>query len=114
MGSNVENSRQTRRTVPGREIWLRVFVCLVFLFVSALGTFALIGSGESEERAEVVTELLLETAQEAKVEERRESRPEVARSLSYLRFVRIAGQRLARAGLGRIRCCETAPLPLRC
>ncbi len=110
----MENPRQIRQAKTDRGIWLRAFVCLVFLLVSALGTFVLIGSAESEERAEVVTELLLEAAQDARVEENREVRQEVVRSLSYFKLARIAGPRLARAGVGRIRCCETAPLPLRC
>jgi len=90
-----------------------MFVCLVFLLVSGLGSFALAGAVESEERAEAACEWLLETDSCSRTENRLE-RFEHAREFGYLRFVRLAGHRVGQVGRGRIRCCETAPLPLRC
>lgn len=90
-----------------------MFVCLVFMIVSGLGAIALSGTSETEERAGAACECLLEIAVGTRVENREEGFAQ-ARHVNYLRFVRLAGHRLVPHGRGRIRCSETAPLPLRC
>lgn len=106
-------NRPRRRSFQGWETCLRMFVCLLFMFVASLGSLALSGTAETEERAEAACEYLLEIAIGTRVENREDCFAE-ARTVSYLRFVRRAGHRLAHHGRGRIRRCETAPLPLRC
>ncbi len=91
----------------------RVFICSLFLLVFGLAVPGLSGAVEFEERAEATTEFLDESVSEVRGLIR-ESRPQLRRDSCYIRAIRAASHRLQVQGRGRIRICETAPLPLRC
>jgi signal transduction histidine kinase len=92
---------------------LRVFICSLFLLVFGLAAPAFAGAVEIEERAEAATEFLDESVSEVRGVIR-ETRPQLRRDSCYIRAVRVASNRVPVQGRGRIRICETAPLPLRC
>jgi len=97
----------------GSLLSLRVFIFSLFLLLSGLAAPGLVEAGEVEERAEAATELFEESVSEVRAVTR-ESRPQLRRDSCYIRGVRTASNRLPSQGRGRIRVCETAPLPLRC
>ena len=106
-------SEKHERRRGGRELSLRVFIFSLFLLVFGLAGPSLAGATEVEERAEAATEYLDERVTETRGVIR-ENRPRVRRDSCHIRMVRVATKCVPNHGRGRIRICETAPLPLRC